>query len=34
MLYRWYTAAVVVAYYPIYLSILAVDKIKQKLDID
>jgi hypothetical protein len=34
MLYRIYTAAVVLAYYPIYLSILTVDKIKQKLDIN
>ena len=34
MLYRIYTAAVVIAWYPIYLSILAIDKIKQKLDID
>ena len=34
MLYRIYTIAVVVAYYPIYLSILAVDKIKEKLNID
>jgi hypothetical protein len=32
--YRVYTTIVVIAYYPIYLSILAVDKIKQKLDID
>jgi len=34
MLYRWYTMAIVVAYYPIYLTILSVDKIKQKLDIE
>ena len=34
MLYKAYTLAVVAAYYPIYLSILAVDKIKQKLNLD
>jgi len=34
MLYRFYTKLVVIAYYPIYLSILGIDKIKQKLDID
>jgi hypothetical protein len=34
MLYKAYTLAIVVVYYPVYLSILAVDKIKQKLDID
>jgi len=34
MAYKIYTLAVTVAYYPIYLSILGVDKIKQKLDID
>jgi hypothetical protein len=34
MLYKAYTIAIVVAYYPIYLSILAVDKIKQKFDLD
>lgn len=33
MLYRIYTNFIVLAYYPIYLSILAVDKVKQKLDI-
>jgi len=33
MLYRIYTLAVTVTYYPIYLSILGVDKIKQKLDL-
>ncbi len=31
MWYKIYTMAIVVAYYPIYLSILGVDKIKQKL---
>jgi len=34
MLYKICNLAIVVAYYPVYLSILAVDKIKQKLDID
>ncbi len=34
MLYKFYTLAVLTAYYPIYLAILGVDKIKQKLDID
>jgi len=34
MLYKVYTMAIVIAYYPIYLSILAVDKIKQKFDLD
>lgn len=34
MLYKVYTLAMLVAYYPVYLSILAVDKIKQKLDLD
>jgi len=32
--FRYVDIAVAVAYYPIYLSILAVDKIKQKLDLD
>ena len=32
MLYRLYTAAIVLAYYPIYLCILAADKIEQKLN--
>ncbi len=31
MLYRLYTNFVVLAYYPVYLSILAVDKIKQSV---
>jgi len=34
MIYKTYTLAMLVAYYPIYLSILAVDKIKQKFDLD
>jgi len=34
MLYRLYTAAIVLAWYPVYLSILAVDKVKQKLNLD
>ena len=34
MLYRLYTAAIVLAWYPVYLSIVAVDKIKQKLNLD
>ena len=34
MFHRTCTVIMVLAYYPIYLSILAVDKIKQKLDID
>jgi len=34
MLYRIYTGAIVLAWYPFYLSILAVDKIKEKLDLD
>jgi hypothetical protein len=34
MFYRIYTLVVLVAYYPVYLSILAVDKIKQKFDLD
>jgi hypothetical protein len=33
MFYKAYTLAMVVAWYPVYLSILAVDKIKEKLDI-
>ena len=32
--FKIYTLAITFAYYPIYLSILAVDKIKQKLDLD
>jgi hypothetical protein len=32
MWFRLYTAIVVIAYYPIYLSLLAADKIQQKLD--
>ena len=34
MAYKIYTLAVTLAYYPVYLSILGLDKIKQKLDID
>ena len=34
MLYNFYDKLMTVAYYPLYLSILVVDKIKQKLDID
>jgi len=34
MVYRIYTLAVTVAYYPVYLSILGMDKIKQRLDLD
>jgi len=32
--YKAYTLAIVLAWYPVYLSILAVDNIKQKFDID
>jgi hypothetical protein len=31
MWFRAYTLAITVAYYPIYLSILGIDKVKQKL---
>ena len=34
MAYKIYTLAVTLAYYPVYLSILGLDKIKQKLDKD
>jgi len=34
MFYKAYTLAMVVAWYPFYLSILAVDKIKEKFDLD
>ena len=34
MLYRIYTGAIVLAWYPFYLSILAVDKLKEKLGLD
>ena len=34
MLHNFYDKLMTVAYYPIYLSILVVDKIKQKLDIN
>ena len=33
MWFRFYTGVVVAAYYPIYLTILATDKIKQKLGV-
>jgi hypothetical protein len=31
---RFFDIAVTIAYYPVYLSILGVDKIKQKFDLD
>jgi len=34
MWFRVYTALVIVAYYPVYLSILGVDKIKQYYGLD
>ena len=34
MLHNFYDKFMTIVYYPVYLSILAVDKIKQKLDIE